>query len=793
MVRTDNSGNALWARWANWLVGISAGVFLTIGFGGYFYQRGQLADIAAEHLRLMVTGPAQLNAGTPCRFTVKTTTVTGHPVPAQVEFSLSGPDGRQLIAYHENSDQDGLIEIAVAPDVLIPPEIRLDVTGVYLAKTEKVQTRIRVAPVDLLTSLCVSDSSYRPGDTIRFRSLTVSRYSLAGDREVPVRFEIRTAGGSPVAGSVRDGMTVDGAGWGEFTVPAGLAAGKYALTATSLDGRFPETRRDFTIEVDRLASPKVGATKASGQHAAGSKQGAIQVGFFPEGGQLVAGLENRIYFAARDGSGKPIHLSGRVVGRKERVAAQVETTYEGMGVFQLEPQPTEPYALKIDTPSGVSQQISLPPAVANHGVVLTAGLGVLDSGKSLEFNVRATAPGLPLVAVVSCRGIQVGEQILVTGEGANSVSIPLGDDAAGLLRLAVYEYRTKSPVLLGERLVFRRPRKQLQVRVAPAATAYRPGDRAELSLRIADEQGQPAAAAISIAVAGKDKRAVEEPGQIPAASQLLLTDGPTGPIASGDSEFCLSADPKAALALDLILGTRVRPKGTGGEGSEASNRGEQKPDDPSKAVEAGPLPPIMFDNLGHLQRQYQESLTSYRANRTRVLNTLTAMSFFGGIGLVVFVAMLSLLNIPCGLRLWIPSLGVAAACVVIGAILMDPGRLKPNQGGGVPFLSVESLPPAVDEATLPPKRATKDTPANLKPFVDSGYAYHADRKEAAVNPAGTRTLLWRPLMKIDGQGQSTIRLELPSSPGVFRVSVDAHDKFGRLGEGTTTLESGKSP
>src|SRR3990167_2438168 len=40
--RTDGSARITWARWANWVVGISAGVFLLISLGGYLYHRGQL-------------------------------------------------------------------------------------------------------------------------------------------------------------------------------------------------------------------------------------------------------------------------------------------------------------------------------------------------------------------------------------------------------------------------------------------------------------------------------------------------------------------------------------------------------------------------------------------------------------------------------------------------------------------------------------------------------------------------------------------------------------------------------
>jgi hypothetical protein len=759
-------------------------VFVTIALGGYFYQRGQLADIAAEHLRLMVTGPAQLHAGMPGRYVLKTTTVTGHPVPAQIEFSLLGPAGEQLAGHKETADAYGLVEIAVPAEAASVPEVQMEVTAVHLAKSERAAAQIGVEPAGYLTVLALSKSSYRPGETIRFRSLTVSRARLAADREVPIRFEIRAGDGSLVPGSVREGATVQGVGCGEVTAPAGPSGGTYALIAQSPDGVFPEARREFVIRAEASSQAKADGPPKDRRLPA-EKPGNLQVSFYPEGGDLVAGLENRVYFFARDGAGKPVRLSGRVVDSQGRPAAAAETTYEGLGSFQIEPQVAEQYRLRIDNPAAAPQEARLPAVVANHAVVLTLGLGVLEAGRPLEFNVRATAAGLPLVAVAFCRGVQVGQATLVTSAGANTVSIPLGDEVAGVLRLDVYDYRANPPRLLARRLVFRRPSRELHVQISPASPSLRPGDRAELSIQVRDEQGKPLPAALSIAVVDEAQRLsaypktsevsktseVFEPGS--AAAQLLLFDGPRGPHATGDADFCLSNDPKAAVALDLLLGTWPRPPGVTQDHFDA-------------------LPPLVLDNLGLLEQRYLESLASYQAGRTRVLNMLTALSFFGGIGLVVFVAMLSLLNIPCGLRLWVPSLGVAAACVVIGAILMDPSRLKPNRGGAVPFASFEA-PPAGQTGSTQAATAPAAKPGTFAPFEVSGYEYRRERNSASGGKSASDTLLWLPLKRADRQGQASVHVDLPDVPGAYRVLIDAHAEAGRLGSGVSQLRCQKSP
>jgi len=193
----------------------------------------------------------------------------------------------------------------------------------------------------------------------------------------------------------------------------------------------------------------------------------------------------------------------------------------------------------------------------------------------------------------------------------------------------------------------------------------------------------------------------------------------------------------------------------------------------------------MLDNLGELLERFQESLASYRANRTRVLNTLTTLSFFGGIGLVVFVAMLSLLNIPCGLRLWGPSLGVAAACVVVGVVLMDPERLKPNQEGAVPFSSHEAPPEERSGVESLSHVGTK----RLPPFSD----LHPDMKKTPDPLTASGILLWRPRVSTDEQGQASVRVQLPGQPATYRILVDSHADGGRVGSSSAVARCETRP
>ena len=142
-------------------------------------------------------------------------------------------------------------------------------------------------------------------------------------------------------------------------------------------------------------------------------------------------------------------------------------------------------------------------------------------------------------------------------------------------------------------------------------------------------------------------------------------------------------------------------------------------------------PPIMFDNIEQIRANYEKSLAEYQADRTKALNTLTTVSFFGGLGLVLLVAMLGLLRIVSGMHLWVSAIGATTCCLIIGAILMDPGRLTPGHDVAVAFLSYHA--PRADsaengaEASEVGRRRPESNSWTLTPSEAFGWTDRRDR------------------------------------------------------------------
>lgn len=77
------------AAWMPWVVYVALSLLLAITVCGYLWNRFQQRDVAGDHLRLFVSGPAAITPGVESRVTVRTESITGAPLPASIELSLT--------------------------------------------------------------------------------------------------------------------------------------------------------------------------------------------------------------------------------------------------------------------------------------------------------------------------------------------------------------------------------------------------------------------------------------------------------------------------------------------------------------------------------------------------------------------------------------------------------------------------------------------------------------------------------------------------------------------------------
>lgn len=297
----------------------------------------------------------------------------------------------------------------------------------------------------------------------------------------------------------------------------------------------------------------------------------LDIDFCPEGGDLVAGLRNRVYFQVRSTLGKPAELHGQLLEDCKPMGLTIETMTDektpelnhGMGRFEFTPQKDRKYTLKVETPIGIAKLYELPP-IKPEGVVLSVPAGVVKAGETIPVRVRSSAKHSFVVGAY-CRGrlldsIELNASHFVGGE-ARAVLRPIGG-AGGVCRVTVFEVpsgeggqRVLRPV--AERLIYRQPVERVQIALQPDQKSYVPRQTVKLDVEATNEKGEPAPAVVLLRVVDKSvvTLADDKTGRA-MPTHFLLTTEVRRPEDLEYADFLLGPQPQAAEALDLLLGTQ---------------------------------------------------------------------------------------------------------------------------------------------------------------------------------------------------------------------------------------------
>src|SRR6185295_9064165 len=124
----------------------------------------------------------------------------------------------------------------------------------------------------------------------------------------------------------------------------------------------------------------------------------MDLAIYPEGGDLIAGLLNRVYVEGRTPAQKPADMAGVIVNAAGREVARFHTEHEGRGRFFFTPAKGEAYSLRVTEPAGIKTGFPLP-AVKASGVVISSVGDVTPRQEDVIVRVAATAGGTYGVAL----------------------------------------------------------------------------------------------------------------------------------------------------------------------------------------------------------------------------------------------------------------------------------------------------------------------------------------------------------------------------------------------------------
>lgn len=366
---------------------------------------------------------------------------------------------------------------------------------------------------------------YGPGDTVE-AAVTLER--ATGEKLANTEVIANVQVGGQVLAPIRARTDARGEGVVRFALPATLSSPDALLTVLVDDAGVTESiSRAVPIALSDL-----------------------QVGLFPEGGDLVGGLESRVYFEATDVHGAPVDVAGVILDDHDAVVARVDSRSEGRGRFVFTPTAGRSYRLHVE---GERRDFPLP--AARVGGCVLRHFDDLEGTQS-SVRVRVACTSARDVTLLATQQEQILDRATVHVDGATTVHLRSGRtglaQAQGVARVTLFD-RDQAP--MAERLVFRNKARALRVSVTTDRERYGPGDDVALTVRTTDPDGRPVASRVAVSVVDDTLLALADDDAHSLVSGLLLQADLPDPIEGAADWF--GADAKdGGLAVDLALGTR---------------------------------------------------------------------------------------------------------------------------------------------------------------------------------------------------------------------------------------------
>ena len=557
---------------------------------------------------------------------------------------------------------------------------------------------------------------YGPSDTVK-ASLHVER----AEGGLP-------AGANVTASAVVDGAdawhgstTIDSAGncSVEFKLPANISRGDGTLSLAVADGGVVEPiAKTIPILLNTL-----------------------DITFYPEGGDLVAGLPCRVYLQALTPSQKPADLVGVIIDSRSVHVADVTTTHEGRGRFTFTPAPGESYVLKLSQPSGITRTFPLP-AAKDHGLVLHSTADAVAPGDPVNLVLNSTDAGAYTVTLSKRQIEAASTTVKLTATAPSTISLTPPTWADGALIATV---KNSQGVPVAERLVFRKSLHTLHITVTPTQSTYIPGDSVTLNIKTTDDNGHAVPAIVGLTATDQSVlRMIEKRDRAPRLAEMVLLENDVEKLADAQA-YLDDNDPKSALATDLLLGTQ----GWRRFALLDTAKFMQTYGDPARRA-LGDLQPVV----------------------------VTDFSFGGRGGMMLGDREIDRLAaaIPA------PPLNAPAGTVVaVNGVGLQQQAQKVEQNAGQ---KVADMPFFADDKAFLAKSLQPPMP------VIRVYAHDLRPNRAANDRVDfAETLYWSAGIKTDDTGSATVSFKLNDSVTTFEIAADAFDSTGELGEATTSISS----
>lgn len=312
----------------------------------------------------------------------------------------------------------------------------------------------------------------------------------------------------------------EGTGNGSFLLSTTLISGKYTLRAYTnwMKNGDADCFFEKTLTV-------INAREAADAETSLPEE-KYTIAFFPEGGNLVQGIESTIAVHIVNQFGKGIqYCYGDILDNQNLIVKQFETSKFGIGRFTFTPKANQTYKAVVTIPNDKRMAKELPTAYTEGYVMCLSE----DVDNAIKITVKASAQkaNSTIYLLAHTRGVL---QFILRGDMQGDKTTFLIDKnkiGQGITQFTVFD-ADRQPVC--ERLFFKQPDQYLQINMASDLQTYGSRQKINIPITTTDQDGKPVTADMSMAVFRLDS--LENIGEMDISNYLWLSSDLTGNIES---------------------------------------------------------------------------------------------------------------------------------------------------------------------------------------------------------------------------------------------------------------------
>ena len=277
------------------------------------------------------------------------------------------------------------------------------------------------------------------------------------------------------------------------------------------------------------------------------------VQFFPEGGDLIAGLAKKVAFKAVASNGKGIRIKGKIIDSKKKEVATFEDLGLGMGTFSMLPVLGETYKAVVSFDNGTERTFDLPTVVSDkiNVVFTTQDAEFINLGLVTNEDYFKKVEGKPYYIFGQLNGHLVYAAQVSIKSSAVAIKIPKKELPNGIVQLTLI---TPDGQPISERLVFIQPQQLIDIKVSSDKPSYARKDLVKLKLNL-NNYIDSLPGTFSVSVVDEKKVPYNDDDDRGIVSNMLLTSDLKGYVEKPNYYFN-SKNENRTEALDALLLTQ---------------------------------------------------------------------------------------------------------------------------------------------------------------------------------------------------------------------------------------------